>query len=85
MWRRQKFPVIHEPVRRWRFPFEKVCACGMGLPCMVKTMLDRQAQEMRRANTGPMWDEATTWVPPVRPPLPLLTRGQAARGHGGRP
>jgi hypothetical protein len=82
MWRRQKFPVIHEPVRRRRFPFEKVCACGMGLPCMVKTMLDRHAQEMRRANAGPMWDEATTWMPPVRPPLPLLTPGQAYRSSG---
>jgi hypothetical protein len=84
MWRRQKFPMIHEPVRRWRHPFAQVCACGIGAwPSTVKTMLDRHAQKIRRGNTGPAWDEATSWVPPVRPPLPLLTPGQAARSRLG--
>jgi hypothetical protein len=46
MRRHQKFPVLHEPVRRWRHPLGRVCACGIGgWPCPVKTMLDRQVQQ----------------------------------------
>lgn len=84
MWRRQKFPVIHEPVRRWRHPFEQVCACGNALPCPVKMSLDRHARELRWANVAPALNEATTWMPPIRPDLPLLTPGQAARSRLGQ-
>ena len=60
MRRRQRYP-IHKPVRRWRNPLKRVCACGMAWPCHVKTMLDRHADGLAAARE---WqdDERRGWA-----------------------